>query len=80
MDAEWPILLKRAGFAIDYVLADGLEWESADRHRSRAADPEEQRRAAEEYDRDPQHWAARTRVAWEIVQAALAMGSGGRGR
>ncbi len=71
MDAEWPILLLQAGFSVDYDVADGLEWESADRHREHAADKEEMRQAAAVYDADPQHWAMRVAVATEIVQSAL---------
>ncbi|HEX9028054.1 MAG TPA: hypothetical protein VF823_02690, partial [Anaerolineales bacterium] len=70
-DGEWPVLLMRAGFEVDYVTVDGLDWESADRYQEYAAGPERQRHAAEEYDSDPQHWAARSAVALEIVEAAL---------
>lgn len=71
MDSAWPILLQRGGFRIDYVEADGLDWESADRYLDAVADPEAQRRAAKEYDRDPAHWEYRAQVALEIVQAGV---------
>ena len=71
-DAAWPILLQRAGFAVDYLALDGNEWESADRYRQRAADPETQRRIAAAYDQDAKHWATRVDMALEIVQEALA--------
>ncbi|HEX7975527.1 MAG TPA: hypothetical protein VF498_14050, partial [Anaerolineales bacterium] len=70
-DGEWPVLLQRAGFRVDYVTVDGLDWESADRYQEQAASPERQRQGAAEYDADPQHWAARVGVALEIVQTAL---------
>lgn len=70
-DAEWPILLHRAGFRVDYLEVNGLEWESADRYRDRAADQLSQREAARAYDADPENWAYRTAVALEIVQAGL---------
>jgi len=70
-DAEWPILLHRAGFRVDYLEVDGLEWESADRYRDRAADHLSQREAARAYDADPENWAYRAAVALEIVQAGL---------
>jgi len=70
-DAEWPILLKRAGFRVDYLVVDGLDWESADRYQQQAAGPEGQRLAAERVDADPQNWEWRVRVAGEIVQVAL---------
>jgi len=70
-DAEWPILLKRAGFRVDYLVVNGLDWESADRYQEQAADPEGQRSAAEQVDTDPQNWAWRVQVAHEIVEVAL---------
>jgi hypothetical protein len=71
-DAEWPMLLHRAGFAVDCLAVDGLDWESADRYRTQAADRDTQRRVAEAYDQDAGHWAFRVQVALEIVQAGLA--------
>lgn len=71
MDAEWIVLLHRAGFAIDYVEVDGLDWESADQFAEQAANADAQRRAAESYDADPKHWARRVAVAMEIVEAGL---------
>jgi hypothetical protein len=29
-DAEWSILLKQAGFRLEYIQVNGLDWESAD--------------------------------------------------
>jgi hypothetical protein len=71
MDAEWIVLLHRAGFAIEYVEVEGLDWESADQFADNAADAETQRRAAEHYDADPKHWARRVEVAMEIVSAGF---------
>jgi hypothetical protein len=70
-DSEWIVLLHRAGFAIETVQVNGLDWESADRYRSTAADGHAQREAAAQYDLDPQHWAMRVAVAAEIVEAGL---------
>lgn len=70
-DAEWIVLLHRAGFSIDSLLVDGLDWETADRYLSHAADTETQRRAAEAYDTDPRNWEGRVRVAQESIQAGL---------
>jgi hypothetical protein len=70
-DAEWPILLQRAGFRVDYLVVDGLDWESADRYQEQAADPGDQRMAAEQVDADPASWEWRVRVAEEIVEVAL---------
>lgn len=71
-DAQWPMLLHQAGFALDYLAVEGLEWESADQHRLQAADPDTQRRLAAAYDTDPQQWASRVQIALDIIQAGLA--------
>jgi SAM-dependent methyltransferase len=70
-DAEWTVLLKRAGFSIDYLEVDGLDWESADQYQVRAAETDQQRLAAEAYDADPRHWRWRVDVAMEVVQSGL---------
>lgn len=66
-DAEWPIVLQRAGFRVAYVAADGLDWESADRYREKAAGEFDQQAAADEYDSHPDNWAQRLEVAQEII-------------
>jgi hypothetical protein len=70
-DARWPILIHRAGFGVDYVEVDGLDWESADRYMDRAASLIEQRQAAERYDQDPENWSQRVEIAREIIEAAF---------
>lgn len=70
-DAEWIVVLHRAGFDINTLLVDGLDWETADRYADSAADANRQREAAQQYDADPAHWAMRAGVAQEIVEAGL---------
>lgn len=70
-DAEWPILLKRAGYQVEYRVVDGLDWESADRYQEQAAGPEGQRLAAEQVDADAHNWEWRVKVAQEIVDVAI---------
>lgn len=70
-DGEWPVVLKRGGFAIDYIEVQGLDWEIADNYQPSAADGTHQKKVAQEYDSNPQHWARRVEVAHEIVQAGL---------
>lgn len=70
-DGEWTVLLKRAGFKVDYVEVAGLDWESADRYQRQAADPQRQRQAGMIYDADPANWARRTAVAEEIIRVGL---------
>jgi hypothetical protein len=71
-DAQWPILLHQAGFKIDYIEVDGLDWESADRYKDHAAKQEDQLQAAVQYDADPRNWEHRVEIAREIVESALA--------
>jgi hypothetical protein len=71
-DAEWPILLHQAGFVVNYLALDGLEWESADQYRQGVADPATRRAAAEAYDQHVKSWAKRVETASEIVQEGLA--------
>jgi hypothetical protein len=70
-DGAWTILLHRAGFRVDYLEVDGLDWETADRYQTRSANAEQQQALAQAYDQDPAHWAMRVEVALEIVQAGL---------
>lgn len=70
-DSEWTVIAHRAGFSVDTVLVDGLDWESADRYRAAAADGHVQREAAAQYDLDPQNWAMRVSVAAEIIESGL---------
>ena len=67
----WLLLLQRAGFHVNYIEADGLDWESADRYADAAADWDAQQRAAAAYDAEPKHWARRVEIALEIVERAL---------
>jgi hypothetical protein len=75
-DAEWPLALHKAGYLVEYVAVDGLDWESADRYRQAAAEADDQRRLAQAYDADPLHWEYRVNVAHEIITAALQVMAG----
>ncbi len=71
MDARWPMMLYEAGYPVEMVWVEGLDWESADRYRTAAADAQRQKQLAEAYDRDAENWAYRVEVAMEIVNAGL---------
>lgn len=71
-DAEWPVLLHRAGFSLKAVFVDGLDWEAADHQQDQAASLEAQRQLAEKYDRSVGNWERRVQVALEIVETGLA--------
>ena len=71
-DSEWVILLNRAGFRIEEMEVDGLDWETADRYLPQAADAATQKRIADEYDSKPEHWSFRVQVAQDIIDAGYA--------
>jgi len=74
-DAEWPLTLQRAGYPVEYLEVDGLDWEIPDQFQDQAAGAERQRQVAAEYDADPRHWAHRVAVAREIIEVALQNGA-----
>ncbi len=71
VDGEWPVLLQRAGFRVDYLTVEGLDWESADRYQEQAADGQMQDSAAQIYDADPANWEARVQIAQEVVEFGI---------
>lgn len=71
VDAEWPVILHQAGFSLEMMWVDGLDWETADRYQAYAADKFAQRLAAEKYDQNPASWERRIAVAQEILAAGL---------
>jgi SAM-dependent methyltransferase len=70
-DAEWPIRLKQAGFELEFIQVEGLDWESADQFKQQAASTHEQAQAAIKYDADPMHWEQRIEIANTIIQSAI---------
>jgi hypothetical protein len=70
-DSEWVILAKRGGFELTDYRVRGLDWESADRYSTKAADEDQQRQAAAEYDANSKNWKRRVEVADEIINAGL---------
>ena len=71
-DSEWVILLNRAGFRIEAMEVEGLDWETADRYLPQAADAETQKRIADQYDANPESWSFRVQVAQDIINAGYA--------
>lgn len=71
-DAAWPIRAQRRGLRVAYWAVDGLEWETPDHFRERAADDGACRWHAQETDARLDRWRARVRTALDIVQEALA--------
>ncbi len=70
VDAEWPVLLWRAGFAVDCIAVDGLEWRP-EAGSELALTDEARRQAAERYDREIGNWLRRAKNALETIQAGL---------
>ncbi len=70
-DSEWVIICHRAGFKVESLLVDGLDWEIPDRYQETAADAERQRQVRAEYDADAENWALRVGIAHEIIEAGM---------
>lgn len=70
-DAEWVVICQRAGFKIDSLLVDGLDWEIPDRYQDAAADAHRQQKMIIEYDVDAENWAHRVKIAHEIIEAGM---------
>ncbi len=70
-DSEWVVICHRAGFKIDSLLVDGLDWEIPDRYQDTAADATRQQQMIIEYDADADNWAHRVKIAHEIVEAGM---------
>jgi hypothetical protein len=71
-DSSWPVLLQRAGFKVEAVTVDGLNWEVPDRFRTHAVDTQTLLAAAEVYDGDAAHWKRRVQIAREVIEEGLA--------
>lgn len=71
MDAGWAVLVKRVGYAWDYVEVEGLDWETADRDLAQAATREQQQALAAIQDGDAALWLMRSRVAQQITYYGL---------
>jgi hypothetical protein len=65
------MLLNQAGYQIDLIWVDGLDWESADRFHDQAADEATQKRGEDQDDQSPENWARRFSVALEFINAGL---------
>jgi hypothetical protein len=70
-DSEWVVLCHRAGFKVESLLVDGLDWEIPDRFQDTAADAARQQLVRAEYDTDAQNWAHRVQIAHEIVECGM---------
>jgi hypothetical protein len=70
-DVEWPILLHRAGFRVQGVLVDGLDWEIPDQYQDKAADLERQMALAKEYDEKVANWRRRVGDTVNVFAAGL---------
>jgi hypothetical protein len=70
-DVEWPVLLHRAGFKVEGVLVDGLDWEIPDQYQDRAAELTRQQQIAVEYDAELKNWMHRVSDTVNVFGAGL---------
>jgi hypothetical protein len=72
VDAEWPLIVNCfPGLRSGYILCEGLEFETADRHQPEIAQAGGLERWLEAQSARPELWVHRLRVACEIAEAAL---------
>jgi hypothetical protein len=70
-DTEWPVICHRAGFRVEGLLVDGLDWEIPDQYQEAAADLPRQLTLAADYDDDPKHWRYRVATTIEAIESGL---------
>jgi hypothetical protein len=71
-DVSWPLLLRRGGrFSVGYTTAEGLEFETADRHGGEVAAVGGLDAWLAVLDRDPRRWAHRLELARIEVAAMI---------
>ena len=71
-DAEWPVLIQRAGLVVAYRAVDAVDWETPDHYQNEVADPTTRQKMAAAYVQDPKKWAWRVQIAQAIVEQGLA--------
>jgi hypothetical protein len=72
VDAEWPLIVSRfSELRLGYILCEGLEFETADRHQAEIAQAGGLECWLEAQSARPELWVHRLRVACEIAEAAL---------
>jgi hypothetical protein len=72
VDAEWPLIVSRfRELRSDYLLCEGLEFETADSYQAEIAQAGGLERWLEAQSARPELWLHRLRVACEIAEAAL---------
>ena len=72
VDAEWPLIVSRfPELRLSYILCEGLEFETADRHQAEIAQAGGLERWLEVQSARPELWVYRLHVACEIAGAAL---------
>lgn len=71
VDGEWPVLLRRLGFSLGYFAAEGLEYETADRHAAAIEGAGGLEFWFASAVNTPAEWVRRLGFAHEIAAAAL---------
>jgi hypothetical protein len=70
-DVSWPLFAARAGLSLGYVVTEGLEFETADRHAVEIAAAGGLERWMAQLDANPRRWVERLEIARIEVEAAL---------
>ena len=79
VDAEWPLIVSRfPELRSGYILCEGLEFETADRHQRDIVQAGGLEHWLEAQSARPELWVRRLRVACKIAEAALRVAEGPR--
>jgi hypothetical protein len=70
-DVAWPLFAARAGLTLGYIVTEGLEFETADRHADEVAAAGGLARWIAKIDADPRRWIERLEIAKIEVESAL---------
>lgn len=78
-DVSWPLFLLRCGgFSLGYFEAEGLEFETADRHGDEVARAGSHEKWLDQLDADPRRWLHRVEVARLEIEALAAYAEPGK--
>lgn len=77
-DCSWPLYLQRLnGLTLSYMEAEGLEFETLDRHADEVTALGSREAWIERIESDPQQWAHRLELAFVEVESIVAYSSNG---
>jgi hypothetical protein len=72
VDVTWPLCLRKlGGYTLDYVLAEGLEFETGDGYDHQSAETDDTQQWLDNLDNDPRRWAFRLKLTQLHVEKLI---------